>query len=1015
MKKKTRFKLRNNLAGAFWSTISFCIIGAAYFGFLFYMSFFSTLSKLNETPIAYISFKYKTAQRKFIDRVVWDRLRQDSPLYNGDTIHTAPLAEATITFIDGNVMELMENTMAQVFLDDTSGVSANLEGGSLFVDGTASERGVILNASGMSVNMEAGAAVSAGVADAQTDGSKAVQFNVHNGNAAYTLSDGSVQTAASGEGFDFNFANGGFEAVTRPSLTVTSPVPNAKLIYHTEGTTDVQFLWNARNFENETQFILEIAGDKDFKTVISSKYVSEMERAVMPLKSGTYYWRLRTLTEAESIPSSSGPALPVSEAEDTASKRKGNLALAQFVQTSGKMQIIQSLPPALIAPVQNYTYNFRSQLPAVRLIWTECEGASSYRLEISKDASFNRAEITQRTSSCSSIISTLKAGSYYWRVTPYYSINREGYALPSQTGVFEIVQKGNLTPPVLLLPGRDAVLNTDEASRDMTFSWRPDDEAARYTVLIADNPQFRNPKVRRETTENYLVLTGKERNLSDGQWYWTVFLTDMEGNTSSRADAQSFYSLRGDLEQHTIEPVSGYRVAQNLLMDLKFTWKQNLPSSFKTVYQLAADRDFTEIIYQQNVNGESIKGIYIPYGKYFWRIVSTATMAVTAENGEESESKEIKFVTPGKAIEVLKPLDAPVVLQPLNRAVAREETGVVFEWKEIEGADFYKFNIYRKKDGSLVHSDNIYETATSLNMFGNKFEDKAEYRIELQAMSNAVPGISSRRSGLLSQCEFTLVKLRPVDVQAPAKNARINGLDAILKPGKITWSSVDEVREAQIVVTKVDESIPRVVLKRPTDRQFAAGNKIAPKTSVLDNEDGLEPGKYELIVYAKTLDGIDISNSSSKNITRFTILPVEPLSAVKNASVNPQELNAEYLAQTHRALISLKWQPVTDATEYKVAITNQNGKVLYSKNVIGKTEYNLDLLEMPEAERRIMQNGIFNYSVEPLRRIDTNGDGTPDKIIQRGPASSGKFTTKIEDASEALGHNVKNSFGRKKK
>lgn len=62
-------------------------------------------SKLNEQPIATITFKYKTAPRKFMDRVVWDRLRQDSPVYNGDTIHTATLSEANIWFNDENVMD----------------------------------------------------------------------------------------------------------------------------------------------------------------------------------------------------------------------------------------------------------------------------------------------------------------------------------------------------------------------------------------------------------------------------------------------------------------------------------------------------------------------------------------------------------------------------------------------------------------------------------------------------------------------------------------------------------------------------------------------------------------------------------------------------------------------------------------------------------------------------------------------------------------------------------------------
>lgn len=75
MKKKTRFKLSNSLLVPFCSAILVCLIGVFLNSYLFYNSFFRALTKLNEEPIATITFKYKTAQRKFLDRVVWDRLR----------------------------------------------------------------------------------------------------------------------------------------------------------------------------------------------------------------------------------------------------------------------------------------------------------------------------------------------------------------------------------------------------------------------------------------------------------------------------------------------------------------------------------------------------------------------------------------------------------------------------------------------------------------------------------------------------------------------------------------------------------------------------------------------------------------------------------------------------------------------------------------------------------------------------------------------------------------------------
>ena len=96
MKKRTKYRLKNDLAVPFRIAVVICLFGAGTSYYLFHTNFFRALSKLDEEPIATITFKYRTAQRKFLDRVVWDRLRQNSPVYNGDIIHTAELSEATV-------------------------------------------------------------------------------------------------------------------------------------------------------------------------------------------------------------------------------------------------------------------------------------------------------------------------------------------------------------------------------------------------------------------------------------------------------------------------------------------------------------------------------------------------------------------------------------------------------------------------------------------------------------------------------------------------------------------------------------------------------------------------------------------------------------------------------------------------------------------------------------------------------------------------------------------------------
>ena len=172
MKKKIKSKSKNNFFIPFCLAIFVCLAGAALNSFLFYNSFFRALTKMNETPIATITFKYKTAQRKFLERVVWDRLRQNSPVYNGDTIHTANLSEATIWFSDGNIMELSENTMAQVFLSEDKSLKAELSDGFATIDSSLSEQGMTLSSNGVEVAVQSGAALSASAVTTEKQKSK---------------------------------------------------------------------------------------------------------------------------------------------------------------------------------------------------------------------------------------------------------------------------------------------------------------------------------------------------------------------------------------------------------------------------------------------------------------------------------------------------------------------------------------------------------------------------------------------------------------------------------------------------------------------------------------------------------------------------------------------------------------------------------------------------------------------------------------------------------------------------
>ena len=166
-----RFHLsKNSLFVPFILTVLFCAMGAAANIWLFCKSYFMAMSRLDQTPIATITFKYKAAQRKFIDRNLWTRLVQNSPVYNGDTLHTGELSEATVHFTDGNEMELSQNTMAQVFLHEDQSFGAELTEGSAVIDSSGAENGMSFSVGGTSVEIQQGASVAAEIAGDDVQG-----------------------------------------------------------------------------------------------------------------------------------------------------------------------------------------------------------------------------------------------------------------------------------------------------------------------------------------------------------------------------------------------------------------------------------------------------------------------------------------------------------------------------------------------------------------------------------------------------------------------------------------------------------------------------------------------------------------------------------------------------------------------------------------------------------------------------------------------------------------------------
>jgi len=967
MKKKTRYRSSSSLLIPFILAILVCIAGAALNFYFFYNSVNRSLTKLNEAPIATITFKYKTAERKFIDRMVWDRLRQTSPLYNGDIIRTERLSEATINFTDGNIMELSEDTMVQVFVNDDDSVSAQLAQGSASVDCLDSKNGMRLFSDGTDVFIESGSSISADMNGVQ----------VLQGNAVVT-SDGQTVNIAGGDAFALKNSGENLHVL------VSSPRPSSKIIYFTEDEKDVLFSWKMAGAISEsenggTSLTLQVSTDRNFSSGI---YEEKIDCSSIPdkglsgstnvnLADGIYYWRM---VDA-----------------------KGKT----YVQN--RFLLSHSLPPELLSPSDGSSYTFRTKPPTVRVIWKESPYASSYRLEISSDKNFSSNKVDTRTSLNSAQINSLDEGTWYCRVTPFYSVNRIGLAFPGEIKSFKIDRNGTLEKPTLLVPQSGKIIDNAEAAPKISFSWKPNREAVNYTLIIARDQALTQDVRKIDVLKNYYLLP-KNQNLDDGKWFWAVKVTDQEGAESPLSEVRPLFAMKGNREQHVVEPADNYGIAQNLLPDMNFTWKRNLPDNYRTEVQISPDMNFSRIVYTGESANNMLQVSNLALGKYYWRLSSTGggnTMTTTP-----------------RMFEVLDSLDESVMIDPTNggKAVAREGRPYTVKWAAVEHADYYKVEIFSQATGESVFRDIVYGTQIDLNMYsGPGFVDRTNYNVEIQAFSNAIPGVVSRRTGRLLRASFLLAKLHPVTILAPLKGSEIDGLEVLMNPPYAKWECVDQTSFAQLVVTRTDVNPPVEIIKVPSDAQMAAGNRVAPYSVRLATEEGIHSGTYEIVVYAETVDGIDVSSTDEKYKGRFVVLPVPPLETPERMKTTPEAFDREYLKKKkNKRQIEFSWKAVKTANDYKFSIRDAEGNILIEEYIGNKTEYILDFVSMDDKLKNVLLRGQFNWYIKALRRVDSNKDGVVDVIFQESPDTPSALIIDIPEPKDLRINPVENTYGKRK-
>ena len=765
-----------------------CLIGSGVSLGFFARDFFQSLSKLNEEPIAQITYKHKTAQRKFRDRDVWDRLRQHSPLYNGDTVRTAPASETTIHFNDDDSIELLENSIVQIFDEDGEAV-IDVENGGVIVKAGAKSKGFKVRLGDIATTVQPGSSLSA-VKDGDT---LVTNLNVMDGKAV--MDTGEVL----GKG-NFFFEDGK-KVANAPIITVTSPSPNEKILNLGGGKMPVQFKWNVQNLSSTDELVLDIAHQRDFEDAAQHALGNATSSSItLELDGQSAYWRI--------YPKQFGKKF----------------------QTKGKITFIEGTKQKLIIPEDDYQETFRTVLPSVRFLWEENEWASGYFLEISPSPAFSNNAVEFLTNENFAIISSLSEGIWYWRVTPEFKSGTiRNTKLTSDARSFEIIKDTNIEKPRLISPLDDSLIQKNE-HEPVVFSWKPGEEGDMYTIQIAKDGDFTDMVLEADTAENHF-----ETELDEGDYFWSVTVTGKDGKKKS-SDTRSFSVKLDSFTQRLIFPPDGYIVEQDRLKDVSFVWKTSGNDKSLTELQVSDTPSFSSILRAENTGKSEASIDWLDSGTYYWRIKTDS------ERGEEySESRS--FI-------VKERLKAPDTVFPQGniKIGIDKKNPVHFEWEPIEDADSYKFRLYKSSDMNTPVYEKNNVLSNSLDIDLAPFGD-GDYVWTVQANAMEKDG-ATRFTGELSEHEFSARTVKRVTLISPAEKSFVEGTRNYIRGTDFKWDSAEDTDSTILRIFKNGKLVREIKnpKKSVTVKNLEAG-KYSWTVEATAKSDGLDISPAKAVTF----------------------------------------------------------------------------------------------------------------------------------------------------------------------
>ena len=768
MRKRT--KLKSLFRDAF--VVLFCLSAAAVFAYLFWQDLNTFTVRSDKAEIGFISLKQNVVQRKFDDRVVWERVTNETKLYYGDTIRTADLAEVTLVLGETKI-QLGENTMIQLGSNEKGEFQIAINGGDIQIDSGLGDSNIEVKLDdGSVVNVEAGSSLAA-----KSDSATGVHnVEVKSGSAQITTESG--ETAMLAYGDSVNVENG--KEIQKNPVTVVYPPKELKLLNLRGTTMNVKFEWKTTDGED---VILQTSRTRDFSVIDTHKKLKSKDTATIPVSDGLVYWRAYT--------------------EATKDKSVDGRILME------KIEAIQGISPATASE-----FRYRTSLPRVSFRWTGNENAERYRLLVSSTPDMRSVVSDSEASGNFMTLDSLEAGTYYWQVTPYYGQNNIGYDGGSEIYSFKVIRNEIIRPPELSAPAENAQIIYKE-NITTNFIWKSEVKNSSYELTLARDPSFITVVFSAITKENRFSRDFTPSELRDGTYYWKVLRKSGDADDKTpESEIRSFKIVRYiPQDNKLVYPPENFSAEPSKITSTAFMWKladEYDNANSVAVLQISKNPSFSTIERELTTSAAFLDNISLPSGNYWWRV-----------GVRVGEGAAIAF-TQGRMFTVLSDLPSPDILVPYpnQELMAYNASPVTLSWSEVSGADYYSAKIYSKAGTLIKSKDEIRSTSTDFVL------DEGEFTFSIQAVSE---GEGGSRAGTIASRTFTVRSPSVIVTQTPADGSTIDGLTALRSPLLFTWTGSREGADSyQLILSKVqNDGSVKVVSNTSSSKTSASMNRLS--------------------------------------------------------------------------------------------------------------------------------------------------------------------------------------------